>query len=49
MTALLNAESPEYQGTKKEKLRERWANEVLKHYLMKGYFSNQSNVEPEKR
>ena len=44
MTVLLNAED-----TERQTLRERWANDVLKHYLMKGYFSNQSNAEPEKR
>ena len=28
---------------------EQWANDVLKHYLMKGYFANQIIAEPEKR
>ena len=49
MTALLNTKTPEYQGTERETLREQWANDVLKHYLMKGYFADQSIAEPEKR
>ena len=44
MTVTLNTENTEWQT-----LRERWANDVLKHYLMKGYFANQSIAEPEKR
>ncbi len=49
MTVLLNTESPNYQGTDDEALREQWANDVLKHYLTKGYFANQSTAEPENR
>ena len=49
MTVLLNTKTPDYQGAEIESLREQWANDVLKHYLMKGYFANQSNAEPEKR
>ena len=49
MTVLLNTKTPDYQGAEIESLREQWANDVLKHYLMKGYFANQSIAEPEKR
>ena len=49
MTVLLNTKTPDYQGAEIESLREQWAKDVLKHYLMKGYFANQSNAEPEKR
>ena len=49
MTVLLNTKAPDYQDTEIESIREQWANDVLKHYLMKGYFANQSIAEPEKR
>ena len=45
MTVLLNTEKTE--STEREKLRERWANDVLKHYLMNGYFASQGTAEPE--
>ena len=49
MTGLLNTENTECQSTEVQTLRERWANDVLKYYLMKGYIANQSFAEPEKR
>ena len=49
MTVFINTKAQEYQSMESESLREQWANDVLKHYLMKGYFANQIIAEPEKR
>ena len=47
MAVSLNTENTERQDTEWQTVREQWANDVLKHYLMKGYFANQSNAKPE--
>ena len=36
MTRSFNTENTECQSAETQTLRERWANDVLNHYLMKG-------------